>query len=142
MYLTRQSWKSLIISFLQTTQLKEKLRHLLDITEIKINSNRVVRSDLSLISLDHAVFILLYFINIASLVTKSCLTLLWPHRLQPAKLHCPLDFPGENPGVSCHFLLQGIFPMQGSNLGLLHWQADSLPLSVPGKPINAKYLHN
>ena len=28
----------------------------------------------------------------------------------------------------CHFLLQGIFPTQGSNLGLLHllhWQADS-----------------
>ena len=30
-----------------------------------------------------------------------------------------------------HFLLQGIFPTQGSNtylLCLLHWQADSLPL--------------
>ena len=142
MYLTRQSWKSLIISLLQTTQLKEKLRHLLDITEIKINSSRVVRSDLSLISLDHAVFILLYFINIVSLVTKSCLSLLWPHRLQPAKLHCPWDFPGKNTGVACHFLLQGIFLMQGSILGLLHWQADSSPLSTPGKPINAKYLHN
>ena len=32
-------------------------------------------------------------------------------------------------GVSCHFLLQGIFPTQGSNLSLLHWQADSLLLS-------------
>ena len=32
---------------------------------------------------------------------------------------------------SCHFLLQGIFPTQGSNpclLRLLRWQADSLPL--------------
>ena len=27
-----------------------------------------------------------------------------------------------------HFLLQGIFPTQGSNLCLLHWQVDSLPL--------------
>ena len=27
---------------------------------------------------------------------------------------------GENTGVGCHFLLQGIFPTQGSNPGLLH----------------------
>ena len=28
-----------------------------------------------------------------------------------------------------HFLPQGIFLTQGSNLHLLHWQADSLPLA-------------
>ena len=28
-----------------------------------------------------------------------------------------------------HFLLQSIFLTQGSNLSLLHWQADSLPLN-------------
>ena len=36
--------------------------------------------------------------------------------------------PGKNTGMGCHFLLQGVFPMQGSNpcfLLLLHWQADS-----------------
>ena len=27
---------------------------------------------------------------------------------------------GKTTGVGCHFLLQGIFPTQGSNLGLLH----------------------
>ena len=32
----------------------------------------------------------------------------------------PLDFPGKSPGVGCHFLLQGIFPTQGLNPGLLH----------------------
>ena len=37
--------------------------------------------------------------------------------------------------MGCHFLLQGIFLTQGSNLRLLHWQADSLPLAPPGKPI-------
>ena len=31
--------------------------------------------------------------------------------------------------MCCHFLHQGISPTQGSNLSLLHWQADSLPLS-------------
>ena len=33
-----------------------------------------------------------------------------------------------------NFLLQGIFPTQGSNPGLLHQQADSLPLSYQGSP--------
>ena len=40
-----------------------------------------------------------------------------------------MDFPGKNTEVGCHFLLWGIFPTQGSNLCLLHWKADSLPLS-------------
>ena len=30
------------------------------------------------------------------------------------------------------FLFQGIFPTQGSNLSLLHWQVASIPLSHPG----------
>ena len=37
----------------------------------------------------------------------------------------------------CHFLLQGIFRTQGSNLSLLRllcWEVDSLPLSHPGSP--------
>ena len=42
-----------------------------------------------------------------------------PHRLQPARLLCPWDFPGNSTGVDCHFLLQGIFPNQGLNPGLL-----------------------
>ena len=40
--------------------------------------------------------------------------------------------------LECHFLLQGIIPTQGWNLCLLyllHWQADSLPLAPPGKPL-------
>ena len=32
------------------------------------------------------------------------------------------------------FLLQGIFPTQGLNPHLLHWQADSLPLCHQGSP--------
>ena len=42
---------------------------------------------------------------------------------------CPQDFPGRNTGAGCHFPLQGIVHIQRSNLHLLHWQADSLPLS-------------
>ena len=45
---------------------------------------------------------------------------LQPHGLQPTWLLCLWYFPGKNTGVGCHFLLQGIFPTRGSNLGLLH----------------------
>ena len=47
------------------------------------------------------------------------------------RLLCLWNFPGKSTGVDYHFLLQGIFPTQGSNpcfLCLLHWQVDSLPL--------------
>ena len=37
-----------------------------------------------------------------------------PHGLQPARLLCPWNSPGKNTRVGCHFLLQGIFPAQGS----------------------------
>ena len=40
-----------------------------------------------------------------------------------------VNFPGRDTEVGCHFLLQGIFLTQGSNLYLLHRQADFLPLS-------------
>ena len=52
---------------------------------------------------------------------QSCQTLLQPYGLQPASLLCTWDFPGENTGVGCHFLLQGNFPTQGSKPHLLHW---------------------
>ena len=56
----------------------------------------------------------------------------------PSRLLCPWDSPGKNTGVGCYALLQGIFLTQGSNphlLHLLHWQAGSLPLVPPGKPL-------
>ena len=43
-----------------------------------------------------------------------------PQGLQPTRLLCPWDFPSKGTRVGCHFLLQGIFPTQGSNPGLLH----------------------
>ena len=48
------------------------------------------------------------------LVAQSCLTLRL-HGLQPARLLCPGNSPGNNTGVGCHS-----FPTQGSNPGLLH----------------------
>ena len=37
----------------------------------------------------------------------------------PPRLLCPWNSPGKNTGVGCHSLLQGIFPSQGLNPGLL-----------------------
>ena len=62
---------------------------------------------------------------------------LWPYGLQTISILCPWDYPGKNTGVDWHALLQGIFLTQGSNqhlLCLLHWQADSSPLSHLGSP--------
>ena len=51
-------------------------------------------------------------------VAQLCPTL-WPDGLQPTRLLCPWDFPGKDTGMGCHFLLQGIFPIQGLNPRLL-----------------------
>ena len=56
---------------------------------------------------------------------------LQPHGLQPARPLCSWDSPVKDTGVGCHFLLQGIFLIQGLNtriLHLLHWNVDSWPL--------------
>ena len=64
-------------------------------------------------------------------VAQSCLTLCDPmdYSLPGSSVHG--NSPGKDTGVHCHFLLQRIFPTQGSNPHLLHllpWQVDSLSL--------------
>ena len=44
------------------------------------------------------------------LVAESCLTLLRPHRLQPARLLCPWGFPGKNTVVCLAFPPRGDLP--------------------------------
>ena len=46
-----------------------------------------------------------------------------------ARLLCPWDFPGKNARVGCHYILQGIFSIQGSSV-----PAESLPLIYHGSP--------
>ena len=57
--------------------------------------------------------------------------------LQKFKIHGSSvhgDSPGKNSGVGCHALLQGIFPTQGLNLGLLHCRWFLYHLSHQGSP--------
>ena len=59
-----------------------------------------------------------HIIGICAQSLQSCPTL--RARGLQARLLCPGDSPGKNTGVGCHALLQGIFPTQGLNPGLLH----------------------
>ena len=54
---------------------------------------------------------------------------LQPHGLYPTRLLGPWDLPGKHTGVGCHFLLQGIFPTQGSNPGFPHYRQTLYRLS-------------
>ena len=55
----------------------------------------------------------------------------WTVACQPS---LSIRFSRQQYGVVFHFLLQEIFPTQGWNPHLLHWQTDSLPLYHPGSP--------
>ena len=72
-------------------------------------------------------FFLLFEYASAKLL-QSCLILCDPMHCSPPGFSVHRDSLGLNTGVGCHFLLQGIFPIQGLNSCLLHWQGGSLPL--------------
>ena len=84
------------------------------------------------ISKTFRLFFLIYLLCVCVLSCSVVSNSLQLHGLQPTRLLCPWNSPGKNTGVSCHFLLQRIFPAgKGSNLRLLHLlhrQAGSLPL--------------
>ena len=76
-------------------------------------------------------------------ISQVCVCSATESRLTPqhygmwtTRLLCPWDSPGKNTRVGYCVLLQEIFLSQGLNphfLGLLHWQAGSLPLVPPAK---------
>ena len=68
-------------------------------------------------------------VKLKASVTQSCQTLCDPTDCSPPGSSVHEDSPGKSTGVGSHFLLQGIFPTQWSNSHLLHWQAESLPLT-------------
>ena len=75
---------------------------------------------------------LLNHMKVKLLVSDS----LWPHGLKPTRFFSQWDFPGKSTGVGCHFLLQGIFPTQGSNPGLPHCRQMFYCLRHQGSPLN------
>ena len=75
------------------------------------------------------ILIVLYILRMHAQSPQSCLTLCDPTDCRSPGVLCPWDFLGKNTGVGCHFLLQGIFLTQGSNLvplncrQILYWWA-------------------
>ena len=65
---------------------------------------------------------------------------LQPHGLQPARLLCLWNSPGKSTEVCCHFLLQGIFLIQGLNPGLLHCRQILYQLSYWGRANIQQYI--
>ena len=71
------------------------------------------------------------------LLFKLCLTLYDPMDCSTPGSSVHGILQAKNTRVGCHFLLQGIFPSQGSDtclLCLLHWQVASVLLSHLGNP--------
>ena len=62
--------------------------------------------------------------------------------LQPHALYSPWSSPGKNTGVVSLFLLQGIFPTQGSNPGLPHCGRILYQLSHKGSPRILEWVAN
>ena len=75
-------------------------------------------------------FMLLFYVFSCSVVS-DCLQ---PHDCSPPGSTVHGDSPGNNTGVGCHALLQGIFQTQGSNPSLLHCRQILYQLSHQGSP--------
>ena len=66
-----------------------------------------------------------HFLLVVCTQSLSCVQLFVTSWTVASQTCCTWNFPGENTGVGCHFLFQGIFLTQGLNLyllSLLHWQ--------------------
>ena len=82
-----------------------------------------------------------WFMYICVLSHSVVFNSLRPHGQWSARFLCPWDSPGYNTRVGFHFLLQGIFLIQGSNLVylyFLHWKTGSLPLAITWKAPDLK----
>ena len=65
-----------------------------------------------------------------------------PASLQPHGLNSPWNSPGQNIRMGSHFLLQGIFLTQGSNLGLPHCRQILYHLSTREAPLRVNTMLN
>ena len=74
----------------------------------------------------------------------SCVQLFVTSRTAARQAPLSMEFSRQGYWRGCHFLPQGIFLTQGSNLcllRLLHWQGDCLPLCHLGSPVFHIYIY-
>ena len=80
-------------------------------------------------------------LKVKVLLTQQCRTLWDPMECSSPGSSLHGIFPGKNTGVGCHFLLQGVFPIQVLNLGLLHWKQILYHLSHQELIYNICFCH-
>ena len=78
------------------------------------------------------------FMLCVCLVSQSCPITCNPTDCNPPGSSVHGDSPSKKTEVGCHFLLQGIFPIQGSNPGLPHYRRILYCLSQQGSPSTYK----
>ena len=97
------------------------------------------------------VYMLTYYLHVCFTCVSICMyahaqlcRTLWPHGLWPARLFCPWNFPGNNTGVGCHFLLQEIFLSRDRTWSPVSPASASrfFTTAPPRKPINQLYINN
>ena len=75
----------------------------------------------------------------AAKLLQSCPTL-QPHRRPATRLPCPLDSPGKNTGVGCHFLLQCMKLQNESEVTrLCPTLRDPMNYSLPGSSVHGVF---
>ena len=80
--------------------------------------------------------------SLLSLVAQSCPALCDPMDCSPPGSCVHGDSPSKNTGMGCQALLQGIFPIQGSNPGLPHCRRILYHLSHQGSPCCVAWPQN
>ena len=80
----------------------------------------------------------IYFESVSRSVASNSLR---PHQLQSTTLLYLWNSPGKNIGVGRHFLFQGIFPTQGSNLGFLQCRVSKFQSLQKGNFQNQNLEH-
>ena len=83
-------------------------------------------------------YISIYFVCL--LVSESESRSVMSDSLQPHGLYSPWNSPGQKTGVDSLSLLQGIFPTQELNLGLLHCRWILYQLSHMGSPRTLEWV--
>ena len=73
--------------------------------------------------------------------TEVKIAQLWSDSLWPHGLYSPWTSPGQNTGMGSRSLLQGIFPIQGSNPCLPHCRQILYQLSHKGNHLPPIYYH-
>ena len=85
------------------------------------------------------------FLKLRKVKVKSIshIRLFAPWTVACTRLLHPWDYVAKSTGVGCHFLLQGIFPTQGSNPGLPHCRQTLYHLSHPSTDTGSEsHTHN